>query len=123
MSTAPTLQIPEDIAAKHPELVALIQESESMNVQERQYWINILSAMTPPQREQLQGILVNEKRQLAAIDRKYAQEMEQIGMQSSLIRTDQERRKRRETLAQQEEQAAQTEAQRKRDLLERIEES
>ena len=94
-----------------------------MNVQERQYWINILPAMTPPQREQLQSILVNEKRQLAAIDRKYAAEMEEIGMQGSLIRTEQERRKRRATLAQKEEKAAQAEMQRKRDLLERIEES
>ncbi|MFA6259234.1 MAG: hypothetical protein WCX29_01330 [Candidatus Peribacteraceae bacterium] len=123
MSTTVTLQIPADIAAQYPELVALIQESESMNVQERQYWINILPAMTPPQREQLQSILVNEKRQLAAIDRKYAAEMEEIGMQGSLIRTEQERRKRRATLAQKEEKAAQAEMQRKRDLLERIEES
>ncbi len=43
-----------------------------MNNEERQYWINILPAMTPEQRKNLEEILTSEKKQLADIDAKYA---------------------------------------------------
>lgn len=68
---ASTLVIPADVQEKFSELVDLIKGSESMNTEERQYWINILPVMTPDQIKNLHDILSNEKQQLAAIDAKY----------------------------------------------------
>ena len=64
--------IPDDVKQNHGELLEMILASESMNNEERQYWINILPIMTPDQVENLRSILVNERDQLAAIDAKYA---------------------------------------------------
>ena len=68
-SGATGLKIPDDVRSKFPELIDLIVASESMNDEERQYWINILPIMTPEQTEDLRGILDNERKQLEAIDK------------------------------------------------------
>ena len=65
------LQIPDETQAKFGALIELIKASESMNTEEKQYWINILPIMTEEQLKNLEDILVNEKKQLAAIDAKY----------------------------------------------------
>jgi len=90
------LTIPADVAAKFPELLGLIQESESMNTEERQYWINILPVMTEEQVHNLHDILDNERKQLQAIDAKYAKEIEQIGEPEVAQQTEAERRRKRE---------------------------
>ncbi|KKW40956.1 hypothetical protein A2454_00325 [Candidatus Peribacteria bacterium RIFOXYC2_FULL_55_14] len=92
------LIIPDDIRQKFPELIELILQSESMNDEERQYWINILPIMTPDQIENLRGILQNEKEQLAAIDNKYSKQIEQMGQEELIRRTEVERRGRRTQL-------------------------
>lgn len=71
--------VPEELKKKHGPLIELILGSESMNDEERQYWINILPVMTPEQIENLRQILRNEKDQLSAIDAKYSKEMEKLG--------------------------------------------
>lgn len=76
---APALVIPDALRAKHPEIIDMIIGSQSMNDGERQYWINIMPVMTPEQLQSLRGILENEKRQLAAIDAKYAKAIAQSG--------------------------------------------
>ncbi|MSR67462.1 hypothetical protein EXS65_01370 [Candidatus Peribacteria bacterium] len=68
------LVIPPEVQEKFGALILLIQGSESMNNEERQYWVNILPVMTPEQIKNLQEILANEKQQLAAIDAKYTKE-------------------------------------------------
>lgn len=90
------LTIPDDVRAKYPDLIELVVGSESMNDEERQYWINILPIMTPDQVKNLRDILLNEKRQLAAIDQKYAKEIEQIGQAQLIKHTEEERRRKRE---------------------------
>lgn len=70
--------VPADVRAKHGEIVDLILASESMNDDERRYWIDILPVMTPDQIDKLRGILVREREQLAAIDAKYASDMTQL---------------------------------------------
>ncbi|MBP9773456.1 MAG: hypothetical protein KBD00_02365 [Candidatus Peribacteraceae bacterium] len=70
-SGAGSVKIPADAQTKFGPLVQLILESESMNNEERQYWMNILPVMTPEQIQNLEEILTNEKNQLAAIDAKY----------------------------------------------------
>jgi hypothetical protein len=62
----------------HPEIVALINASESMNDEERGYWMGMLPVMTPEQLDQLRQILQNERDQLAAIDAKYEKQIEEI---------------------------------------------
>ena len=115
------LIIPPELQKKYPELIALIKESESMNDEERQYWINILSVMTPQQIENLKEILVNEKDQLAAIDKKYAKEIEQIGQKQLSHKMEEERKKRRDLRAQKEEKAEAQEEKDTEDLLKKIE--
>lgn len=68
------LVISPDTELRFGALVALIQGSESMNSEERQYWINILPIMTQEQLKNLEEILTSEKKQLAAIDEKYAKQ-------------------------------------------------
>lgn len=97
------VQISDELRKKYPALIDLILHSESMNDEERQYWVNILPVMTPEQIQNLQDILTNEKTQLAAIDRKYAKEIESIGEKQLLEKVDQERRARREQRSKSEE--------------------
>jgi len=73
--TATDLTITDDTQRMFPKLVDMIVASESMNNEERQYWINILPIMTPEQIQNLHDILTNEKRQLEAIDKKYSKTM------------------------------------------------
>ena len=95
-AAAAQLVIPDEVKAKYGDLIELILASESMNDEERQYWINILPIMTPEQVQNLRDILQNEKRQLASIDAKYSKEIEQMG-QAQFIQQVGEARKKRNT--------------------------
>lgn len=115
------LTIPPDVQAKFGDLVALILASESMNTEERQYWINILPIMTPEQITDLQTILVNEKTQLAAIDQKYAKEIDQMGKTQVAEQTEEERRRRRDERRSKEETHRAEEERNTEELLKKIE--
>ena len=117
------LTISDEVKAKYPELVTLILGSESMNDEERQYWINILPIMTPEQVTDLRGILDNEKKQLQAIDQKYAGDIEKMGKTEVRQQTDEERKKRRQERSQMEEAHANEAGQNADELLKQIEES
>ena len=116
------LTIPDEVKEKHPELIELILGSESMNDEERQYWINILPITTPDQVENLRSILVNEKKQLAAIDKKYSKEIEQMGEAHLIKKMEEERRKRRETRSSEEQKAEEKEEAYSDKILEEISE-
>ena len=94
-STQGGLQIPPELQQKYGDLLELIKHSESMNDEERQYWINILPIMTPEQIQNLRDILENERKQLAAIDAKYQTEIEKLGEAEVIRQTEEERRTRR----------------------------
>lgn len=66
--------IPKLIREKFPDLIKLIYETESMNTEEREYWLQIMPIMTEEQISKFRGILVNEKDQLAKLDKEYAAE-------------------------------------------------
>ena len=117
------LVIPPELKEKHGELIGFIIASESMNNEERQYWINILPIMTPDQIQNLRGILENEKEQLKAIDNKYAKEIEQIGQEQLIRQTEQERRNRRNERLQKEQKSETAEEERTAALLKQIEAS
>lgn len=116
-----SLVIPDDIRQKHPELIELILGSESMNDEERQYWINILPIMTPDQVENLRGILVNEREQLAAIDKKYSKEIQQMGQEELIRKTESQRREKRTERTSQESQYTAKDEQDAEALLKQIE--
>ncbi|MEK7563790.1 MAG: hypothetical protein AAB544_05380 [Patescibacteria group bacterium] len=120
-SSASALVIPPETQTKFPEILTLIQGSESMNDEERQYWINILPIMTPEQVANLKQILNNEKSQLAAIDQKYSKEISALGQEDLLRRADEERRTRREKLHSAERQEEEAEEVKTENLLKKIE--
>jgi hypothetical protein len=120
-SQASTVVVPEDLRAEHSELIELVLHSESMNDEERQYWINILPIMTPEQVKNLNEILTNEKTQLAAIDAKYSKEIEQMGQKQFVEQMEQERQKRADERTQAEQSAKQQEDQATDSILKQIE--
>ena len=119
--TSTTLVIPPETEQKFSDIVALIRSSESMNDEERQYWINILPIMTPEQVENLRKILTTERDQLSAIDRKYSKEISTLGQEEVLRRAGELRNSRRKELTQQEAASEEAEDKVAEDLLKKIE--
>lgn len=91
--------VTDDVRANHPELVQMILETESMNNEERQYWVDLLPIMTPEQIENLYAILDNEKKKLAEIDNYYSQKVEDIEKAEEAERITKERREKMDKLA------------------------
>lgn len=75
--------VPSLVRNKFPDLVKLIYETESMNTEEREYWLQIMPIMSEDQIKKFRDILVNEKDQLARLDREYNNEMSRINAGSS----------------------------------------
>ena len=119
----PTLIISDEIKQKYPTLIPLIIRSESMNAEEKQYWINILAVMTPDQIGKLTKILQDERSQLDAIDAKYAKKIETIGQEEFVKRVEQERRERRTKRCGAEHTIEQEEHEREEHILQDIEET
>jgi hypothetical protein len=114
------LTIPPDIQEKFGPLIALVKGSESMNNEERQYWINILPIMTPEQLKNLEEILTNEKKQLAAIDEKYSKEVSTIGDEKVVAQMEEEIKRKRAERAQIEKKLADEEGKTESSILEQI---
>ena len=70
--------VPSLIRNNFPDLVKLIYETESMNQEEREYWLQIMPIMSEEQIKKFRDILVNEKEQLARLDQEYKSEMSKI---------------------------------------------
>ncbi|MDD3861967.1 MAG: hypothetical protein PHP74_03720 [Candidatus Gracilibacteria bacterium] len=70
--------IPGLVREKFPDLVKLIYETESMNTEEREYWMQILPIMTEEQIVKFRDILVNEKNELSKLDQDYQNEMARL---------------------------------------------
>jgi hypothetical protein len=70
--------IPSIVREKFPDLVKLIYETESMNTEEREYWMQIMPIMTEEQISKFRDILVNERDQLAKLDQQYESEAGKI---------------------------------------------
>ncbi len=121
MFSASTLNIPDEVKAQFPELIDLITHSESMNDEERQYWINILPIMTPEQLQNLKGILDNERQQLSAIDAKYDKQLNTAAQAESLEKVEQDRKARAEQRLNAEQQAKAAEEGNTENLLKEIE--
>jgi hypothetical protein len=75
-TNASALNIPEDVRKKFSELIGFIQNSQSMNDEERQYWVDVLPIMSDDQIANLKSILDNEKKQMKEADRQYENDMQ-----------------------------------------------
>ncbi len=117
---ASSVVIPPEVQAQFSEVIGLIVASESMNAEERQYWVNILPVMTPEQVQNLRDILQNEKSQLAAIDQKYSQDVNKIGQQQQIQQVEDERRRRAAERQAAEQSEKDTQSQAEQDLLNQI---
>lgn len=115
------LIISADIAQKFSDVIALIKASESMNDEERQYWINTLPAMTPDQVKSLKEILMNEQRQLAAIDAKYQAKTKTDIPERPIEEIAHSRKEKRHALAKSEMQDSEEETKKEQELLQIIE--
>lgn len=60
--------VPDLIRDEFPDLIKLIFETESMDQEEREYWLQIMPIMDKEQIEKFRGILVNEQQQLQEIE-------------------------------------------------------
>lgn len=110
---AQDFDIPELVREKHPDLITLILETESMNDEEREYWFQILPIMTEDQIAKFRAILENEKEQLARLDAEYQEEISKLNEKHvdewKQFESEEARRKRQEVEAK-EQQSAQDEA-------------
>ncbi len=119
--TSAAFVVPPETEQKFSEIVSLIRASESMNDEERQYWINILPIMTPEQVDNLRKILTTERDQLSAIDRKYSKEISSLGQEEVLRRAEELRRSKRKERTEQEQASEEAEDTTAEDLLRKIE--
>lgn len=115
-----SLVISAEIQEKFGALIELIKASESMNDEERQYWINILPVMTPEQLKNLEDILTSEKKQLQAIDAKYSKELSKAGSEAAVATMEQKIKSKKKEREQAEEQEATKEQSHEEEILAQI---
>ena len=116
-----TLSIPKALLEQHPELIGLIRQSESMNNKERQYWINIIPVMTEPQINNLLQILRTERKELDAIDKKYADQVASIASKEKVRQTQLKVEKKRRVRVEDEAKHHQEATETAEDILDAIE--
>lgn len=114
------LQIPADTQQKFGAIIAMIMGSESMNMEERQYWINTLPIMTPEQLKNLTDILESEKKQLADIDAKYSKDAAKVNTAVSTAEMENKIRSRKRERQEQEQAESMSEEKQENDILAQI---
>lgn len=92
--------VPKIIREKFTDLVKLIFETESMDQEEREYWLQIMPIMSEEQIVKFRDILVNEKQQLEQLDSKYESEMSSLNNKYVAEIDEAEMRKKMESLKQ-----------------------
>jgi hypothetical protein len=113
--------IPRMIREKFPNLIKLIYETESMNQEEREYWLQIMPIMTEDQVVKFKEILVNEKNQLAKLDSDYEQEMAKLNESKPKPIDEAAKKEQRENLEKEEESHEESETSKEAELLDALE--
>jgi len=112
--------VPKLVREVFPDLMKLVFETESMDVDEREYWLQILPIMTEDQVKKFRDILVNEKEQLQKLDTEYQSEMSKLNQSQNQVISEEEMRRRREEIKAREEAEALEEAKKEAALLEQL---
>ena len=113
--------VPRLIRDNFPDLVKLIYETESMNQEEREYWLQIMPIMSEDQIVKFRDILVNEKEQLAKLDSEYEQEMARLNKNKPKPIDEAKMKAKMETIAKEEEAHEETETSKEAELLKALE--
>jgi hypothetical protein len=112
--------VPASVKKKFPDLMQLIQETESMNEEERDYWFQILPIMTEDQISKFRDILLNEKKQLQKLDAEYEDQLTQLNEKHMIEWKEFESKEKRKALAGAEKAAEDEERKKEEDLLSRL---
>jgi len=115
--------IPKILREIFPDLIKLIFETESMDEDEREYWLQILPIMTEEQIKKFREILVNEKDQLKKLDQDYNTEISKIDQSHKTALNDEDIKRRRAELQAKEKAAQESESKQEEDLLKKLNEA
>ncbi len=93
-----TIEIPEEVKEKYPDLVDMILKSISMDDDERKYWFSVLPVMSDDQVAELRDILTSEQKKIKEIDKKYDQNTDEAPeiSEEDLKKAEEERQKKRQ---------------------------
>lgn len=114
------LIIPEIVISQYPDLVEFIKQTESMDLEEKNYWFKIMPMMTAEQIENLRSILVKERQKLDEINQKYSQNLTDINERHHAEIIQIEKEKQKEALIQAEKQAEVEESEEEKALLQEL---
>lgn len=112
--------VPSLVKEKFPDLIQLINETESMNAEERDYWFQILPIMTEDQIKKFRDILVNEKAQLSNLDKEYEKELTKLNEKHMVEWKDFEAKEKRKSIATAEQASKDKEKADEEELLKRL---
>lgn len=113
--------VPPLVREKFPNLLKLIFETESMNDDEREYWLQIMPIMTEEQITKLINIMEKEKNQLAKLDEEYQKEMARIKGKSTKEISEDEVRERLAKIKAAEKKSVEAEKGEAEELLKKLE--
>jgi hypothetical protein len=94
--------IPALVTENYPKIIPLIIQTESMDDEEREYWFQMIPIMNLDQIKKLEGILNNEREQLAKLDSEYEAELKKIDEKHMLEWKEFEMKQKKEEIAQKE---------------------
>ena len=113
-------EIPDDVKKKFPDLQDLITNSESMNEDEKDYWVQILPVMTEQQIVKLRNILLTEKQQLEQIDKEYQEDLNKLTDKHMIEWQELKMREKQEKIRQAEAKSEAEEEQKEAELLAKL---
>lgn len=112
--------VPKLVQEKFPDLIDLIKGTESMDDDERDYWLQILPIMTEEQISKFRDILVTEKQQLQRLDSEYEEELSKLNEKHMIEWKEFESKEQKAELEKKEQAAEQEEKESEEELLKRL---
>lgn len=73
-----TFTVLDEIQVKYPELVDLVLGSESIDNNQKQYWLDILPSMTNEQIDRLFNILMTERIEIQKLDLQFQEDVKAL---------------------------------------------
>lgn len=108
------------VREKFPDLIDLINNTESMSIEERDYWFQILPIMTEDQIGKFRQILLSEKDQLSALDKEYEDELTRLNEKHMIEWKEFESKEKKKSLTLAEQKSQEEEKAEEEELLKRL---
>ncbi len=115
-----TIEVPQMVREKFPDLIDLINNTESMSIEERDYWFQILPIMTEDQIGKFRQILLSEKDQLSALDKEYEDELTRLNEKHMIEWKEFESKEKKKSLTLAEQKSQEEEKAEEEELLKRL---